>query len=551
MTTHEVIADASKAAAAAAATTATSAKPAPVEEPAADGPPPPKPKPGKIRRYLRNTGRTIALLLIGGLGYMGYVIYSSRHPPVQFEQDPSKKNLVILGSGWGATSLLKSLDTEGYNVIVVSPRNYFLFTPLLPSCTTGTIELRSIMEPIRYITRHKKAAVKFYEADCEEIDPINKTIKIADHSEIKGTIDHETIPYDYLVVAVGSENQTFGIKGVKEHACFLKEIWDAQKIRTRIMDCMETAAFAGQSEEEIERLLHMVVVGGGPTGVEYAGELHDFLVEDLSEWYPDLADKVKITLVEALPNVLPTFSKQLIEYTESTFKANRINVLTKTMVKEVGDKHITVQDADKSTRNLPYGLLVWATGNTLRPVTRSLIDKLTDVQTNKRGLLVDDYLNVLGAPGVFGIGDATATKYAPTAQAASQQGKYLARILNANAKVEALQQDLDEMQAKMQGPGAGDAELTRAAEAKYKQLQKASRMRPFEYSHQGSLAYIGSDKAIADLPFFNGNLATGGVATFLFWRSAYISTLFSLRNRSLVILDWIKVRLFGRDVSRE
>lgn len=87
-----------------------------------------------------------------------------------------------------------------------------------------------------------------------------------------------SINYDYLVYAVGCENQTFGIKGVNDYACFLKELSDADKIRTRLLDCVETAAFKDQSDAEIDRLMHMVVVGGGPTGVEYAGELHDFLI---------------------------------------------------------------------------------------------------------------------------------------------------------------------------------------------------------------------------------------------------------------------------------
>lgn len=107
-----------------------------------------------------------------------------------------------------------------------------------------------------------------------------------DNSEIKGDSAQATLEYDYLVIGTGATNQTFGIKGVEEHACFLKEVWDAQKIRTKVMDCIETAAFPGQAEEEIERLLHMVVVGGGPTGIEYAAELHDFLKEDLASWYP-------------------------------------------------------------------------------------------------------------------------------------------------------------------------------------------------------------------------------------------------------------------------
>jgi len=99
---------------------------------------------------------------------------------------------------------------------------------------------------------------------------------------------------------------------------------------------VETAAFPGQLPDEVDRLLHMVVVGGGPTGVELSGELHDFLEDDLKMWYPELAGRIRITLVEALPSVLPTFSKQLIEYTESTFKESKIEILTKTMVKEVG-----------------------------------------------------------------------------------------------------------------------------------------------------------------------------------------------------------------------
>ncbi|KAJ1552141.1 NADH:ubiquinone oxidoreductase, partial [Nowakowskiella sp. JEL0078] len=189
--------------------------------------------------------------------------------------------MVILGSGWAATSILKDLDTDHFNVVVVSPRNYFLFTPLLPSTTVGTVELRSIIMPMRYITRHKKREVLFVEADCKDVDPENKMITIADESEIKGEVNLQKIPYDFLIIASGAENATFGIPGVRENACFLKETWDARKIRTKLMDCLETACFPGQSDKEIRRILHMVVVGGGPTGVEYAAELHDFLHDDL------------------------------------------------------------------------------------------------------------------------------------------------------------------------------------------------------------------------------------------------------------------------------
>ncbi|KAI8997307.1 hypothetical protein BDB01DRAFT_770594 [Pilobolus umbonatus] len=477
--------------------------------------------------------------LLAGVGYGCYEMYLQRHPHAQAEIDPEKKTIVILGSGWASTSFLKDIDTDHYNVVIVSPRNYFLFTPLLPSCTVGTVDVRSLVEPTRFIARHKSRDVKVCEAECTHIDPANKVVTIKNNSDIAGNESESALPYDYLIIGVGAMNATFGIEGVEKYGCFLKEVWDAQKIRSKLMDCIESAAFPDQSAEEIDRLLHMVVVGGGPTGIEYAAELHDFLIDDLTAWYPELAGKVKITLVEALPNVLPAFSKQLIDYTESTFKEQNISIHTKTMVKEVREKEIVVKRPDGSVGTIPYGLLVWATGNTTRPLVRDLIKQYPDTQKDRRGLVVDDWLRLQGSEDIFALGDATATRYAPTAQVAAQQGKYLARLFKQLAV-------RDELEAEI-----SNAETEEDKMKKERKLKKARDIKPFHYSHQGSLCYVGSDKAVADLPFGPGNLATGGVATFAFWRSAYISNLFSTRNRALVITDWIKKTALGRDISRE
>lgn len=242
--------------------------------------------------------------------------------------------------------------------------------------------------------------------------------------------------------------------------------------------------------------MHMVVVGGGPTGVEYAGELHDFLIvsqaplhhingganmqDDLQKWYPEIADRLRITLIEALPNVLPAFSKQLIQYTESTFKENKIDVLTRTMVKDVKEKSVVVQDASKEIREIPYGLLVWATGNVSRDITRNLMGKLPHAQTQRRGIMVDDYLSMLGAEGIYALGDCTATLYAPTAQVASQQGIYLAQMFGKLGQKAKLERKLTELRA----TGAPSEEI----EAVVKKLNRTAKLLPFHYSHQGSLA---------------------------------------------------------------
>ncbi|KAK6442047.1 NADH:ubiquinone oxidoreductase [Oleoguttula sp. CCFEE 5521] len=517
----------------------------------------PTPKPKKRFRVLRFLWRETYISILGGLVYGSYGIYLNRHPGEQAEPDPTKKTLVVLGTGWGSVSLLKKLDTENYNVVVISPRNYFLFTPLLPSCTTGTIEHRSIMEPIRNFLRHKKAAVKYYEAEATKIDYEKRIVYINDESEIKGATTTNEVKFDMLVVGVGAENATFGIPGVREHGCFLKEVSDAQRIRKRIMDCCETATFKDQSPEEIKRLLHMVVVGGGPTGVEFAGELQDFFENDLRKWIPEIANNFHVTLVEALPQVLPMFSKNLIDYTEQTFKEETIEIRTKTMVKNVTEKYIEAEYTDaagvKQLDKIPYGLLVWATGNALRPVVKDLMSQIPAQKDSRRGLVVNEYLVVKGAENVWAIGDCAIANYAPTAQVASQEGAFLARLFNQMAKTDEIQEELSLLSEKQ--AVAANKELRDGIFGDIKELQKRLRrvkqMGPFEYSHQGSLAYIGSEKAVADISWFTGNLASGGQLTYLFWRSAYLSMCFSTRNRVLVIMDWMKSYVFGRDVSRE
>ncbi|KAI6715838.1 hypothetical protein PZA11_006132 [Diplocarpon coronariae] len=505
--------------------------------------------------FFKTIWRLTYLSSIAGTAYLAYGVYDLRHPDDQFEPDPTKKNLVILGTGWGAVSLLKKLDTENYNVIVISPRNYFLFTPLLPSCTTGTVEHRSIMEPIRSITRHKQAAVKYYEAEATKIDPERKVIYIDDNSDVKGSSNKTEVSYDMLVVSVGAENATFGIPGVKEHSCFLKEIGDAQAIRKKIMDCVETATFKDQSPEDVERLLHMVVVGGGPTGVEFAGELQDFFDQDIKKWIPEISDKFKVTLIEALPNVLPSFSKQLIEYTESTFKEEKITIMTKTAVKKVTEKTVEAEatgpDGKKTMQVMPYGLLVWATGNAVRPVVKDLMSQIPAQKDSRRGLAVNEYLVVQGTKDIWATGDCAVAGYAPTAQVASQEGAFLARLFNTMAKSEAVETKIHELSSSLNLQPGDAAGIAKQIESHERQLRRIKDIKPFHYTHQGSLAYIGSERAVADVSWLNGNFATGGGLTYLFWRSAYLSMCFSTRNRVLVVLDWLKSKAFGRDVSRE
>lgn len=206
------------------------------------------------------------------------------------------------------------------------------------------------------------------------------------------------------------------------------------------------------------------------------------------------------------------FSKTLIEYTEKTLNEEKISLRTKTMVKRVTDKYIeaevTKPDGSKEIQLLPYGTLIWATGNAVRPVIRNLMDKVPEQKNSRRGLAVNEYLVVDGLDGIWAVGDCAASKYAPTAQVASQQGAFLARLFNNMAKVQQLESEIHQLESmgKEAKVSADQEAVTKKVQKKTRAVRKVKQLQPFEYSHQGSLAYIGMERAVADISWFNGNV---------------------------------------------
>ncbi|XP_044391116.1 external alternative NAD(P)H-ubiquinone oxidoreductase B1, mitochondrial [Triticum aestivum] len=158
---------------------------------------------------------------------------------------------VVLGTGWAGTSFLKNLDSSRYEVKVISPRNCFAFTPLLPSVTCGTVEARSAVEPIQRMFEKNGKDVAYYEAECLKINLTKKAVhcRSAVGTNLDGNGDF-MLDYDYLVVALGAAVNTFNTPGVMEHCHFLKEVEDAQKIRKSVIDCFERASIPNISEEE-------------------------------------------------------------------------------------------------------------------------------------------------------------------------------------------------------------------------------------------------------------------------------------------------------------
>ena len=183
--------------------------------------------------------------------------------------------MLIIGSGWGAVSLLRDLaPPPGTSISVVSPRGTFLYTPLLPAATVGSVEARSITEPIRNLL---PPGAVFYEAAATTVDPSARTVScVSAHAPTTPF----TLPYDTLVLAPGSVANSFGTPGVEAHARTLKSFDDVVNLRAAIHDRFEAAALPGVAPDARDRLLSFVICGGGPTGVELAAELADAFAPD-------------------------------------------------------------------------------------------------------------------------------------------------------------------------------------------------------------------------------------------------------------------------------
>lgn len=530
-----------------------------------------------------------------------------------------KKKIVVLGTGWGGMSFLKNLDTSVYDVVVISPRNYFLFTPLLPGVTSGSVEARSISEPIRRIIYRSKKQAQFLEAECVSMDPTNKTVRCRDVTAVarKGLKDFD-VSYDYLVVSVGAEVNTFNTPGVREHCHFLKEVEDAEKIRESVVDLFEAATLPGISMEEKKRLLHFLVIGGGPTGVEYAAELHDLVKDDLSKIYPDVNKLWSITLIQSGDHILNMFDQRISDFASKKFQRDGIDVRTGARVIDVTENDIEFRDKQTGDKKrCDYGMIVWSTGIGTRPVISDLMEKAG--QGGRRALATDEWLRVKGCHDVWALGDCASIEHRPmrddisllfkmadadgdgmlsvnemtnvldkvkerypqisfylkrqtfrdllkdahpeadpraqksaqkaevrisigefetalgkvdaqmksypaTAQVAAQQGDYLARCFNK------LQDDKAGPEGPIRVRGTGK-----------------HRFRPFTYRHLGQFAPLGSGQAGVELP---GDWVNLGQSSMWLWYSVYASKQVSWRTRFLVVFDWIKRAVFGRDSSR-
>ncbi|KAI0974663.1 pyridine nucleotide-disulfide oxidoreductase-domain-containing protein [Xylaria arbuscula] len=523
-----------------------------------------------------------------------------------------KQRLVILGSGWGSVALLKQLNADDYHVTVISPKNYFLFTPMLPSATVGTLEFRSLVEPIRRVLSRIRG--HYLRATAEDIEFSHKLVEVS-QLNAQGKEVRFYVPYDKLVIGVGSSSNTHGVKGL-ENCHFLKDINDARMIRNQVMRNVELACLPTTEDSERRRLLSFVVSGGGPTGVEFAAELFDLLNEDLTRAFPRLLrNEISVHIIQSRSHILNTYDEALSKYAEERFARDQIDVLTNSRVKEVKpDKIIFTQQAEDGslvTKELPMGFCLWSTGVSQTGLCQRIAAKLGPTQNNRHALETDTHLRLNGTPlgDVYAIGDCstvqnnsadnivsflrglafkhgkdpetlelTFSEWRNVADAVKRKFpqavshlKRLDKLFEAFDKDQSGTLDFGELRELLKQIDSKLTSLPATAQRANQQgiylgrkFNKLAHCAPgltrneikdgdvddacykaFEYHHLGSLAYIGNS-AVFDLG--SGWGITGGVWAVYAWRSAYFAQSVGLRTKFLMMMDWLKRGLFGRDL---
>ena len=526
------------------------------------------------------------------------------------KRNKNKPKLVVLGGGWGGVALLKGLNPDEYHVTVISPTNYFLFTPMLPSATVGTLEMRSLVESLRRIISPIHG--HFIRAKAEDVEFSHKLIEVS-HLDPQGKEVRFYVPYDKLVIAVGSVTNPHGVKGL-ENAFFLKDINDARMIRNKVIHNFELACLPTTPDDERKRLLSFVVSGGGPTGVEFAAELFDLLNEDLSRRFPRiLRNEISVHLIQSRSHILNTYDETVSKYAEERFARDQIEVLTNSRVSEVQpDKIVFTQkqpDGSLVTKELPIGFCLWSTGVSPAPLSHKVAEKLGNWQNNRHALETDTHLRLSGAPlgDVYAIGDCSTVQnnvadniitflrttawkqgkdpetlqlhFSDWRKVAEDVKKRFPQAVSHLKRLDKLFEQFDKDQSGTLDFGELrellkqiDSKLTslpataqRAHQQgqylalKFNKIARLSEALNANEIREGDLDsavykafeyhHLGSLAYIGNSAVFdwgNGWNFSGGLWAVYAWRSVYFAQSVSFRTRVLMAMDWAKRGLFGR-----
>lgn len=372
------------------------------------------------------------------------------------------------------------------------------------SAACGHFDFSLAEEPIR----HKSKRIAYYKALVERIDfnlSVCKCRSACDADSVASNKQFDVV-YDRLILAPGCITNTFNTPGADENAFFVRNVSDAKKVQYRLRQLLELASLPGVSEEKQRELLHIVVVGGGPTGVEISAEMSDLFNEDMTQLYRHLRGKMSISIHDAAPFILGAFEDALRQHSIQSFSKRGVTVFTDSKIKKIEADSITTEAEGR----VACGMVLWTAGNK----QCSLVDQMEVCKTdNLPRIMTDQYLHVLDMDkepmrNVYALGDAADIKkyFLPTtAEVAVQKAEYLASVLNKGTDGQKL----------------------------------------FEYSQKPLVAYIGGHDGVV-----HGRPDWSGPRAWAAWRSKNLLWTRSWRRKFMIMIYWGLDYFGGKEIAR-
>lgn len=405
----------------------------------------------------------------------------------------SKQQVVILGAGFAGLQLARRLKNTEFEITLIDQYNFHQFQPLMYQVATGRLEPSSISFPLRKVFQ-KKRNVHVRLACVKEVDTTLKKV----------ITDEGGFSYDQLVIATGCTTNYFGNKNIERFAFPMKSTTEAITLRNRILLNFEDALSA--TEDELPAIMNIVVVGGGPTGVELSGSLAELKTNILPKDYPDMDfSKLNVYLLEASPATLGVMSKVSQKKSQQYLESMGVHVCTNSHVEDYDGKTVTLKDG----KAIPTHTLIWTAGVTGNVPPGIAADKIARGNRIK----VDAYNRVEGLENVFALGDIAYMENTQFPKGHPQ----LANVAIAQAKN--LVTNLEN-------------------------LQEKKPLKPFSYKSPGTMATVGKRKAVVDLPFmsFQGRFA------WFVWMFLHLMLIVSVKNRLIIFINWA-ISYFTNDTT--
>lgn len=406
-----------------------------------------------------------------------------------------KIRIGVLGGGFGGLytvfHLRKHLG-EKFDVTLFDKNNYFLYTPVLHEMATGTVNARHVVIPIRKVVNPRQVNIR-----CEEVMQVDLTEKAFETPSGR-------FKFDFILLAQGSVPNFYSIPGAEDDSITFKTIEDSIQLRNTIIGTLERGALENDIEAK-QKLLTIAVAGGGCTGVEVVTEIAQFINTILRRDYPEIKrSEVRILLIEALDRILSSFPKFLSDVATERLRQMGIEILLNSSIEWLDKENIRLKDG----RLIPKGIFVWAGG----VKARGLYLNPNVKRDQNRRILVNEFLEIPGYPGIYAIGDGSYMKrnraLPPTASVAVQEAKYVAKSI-------------------------------------IRQIQH-KKISPFRFNYRGDMASLGFMFGVSEI---YGWHFKGPIAWFL-WKAFKLGMLPRYKNRLQIVADWLITLLFKRDTSK-